>query len=77
MDIDQLHEKLNNGVKGVGGSIGPTEDENMPLQLVCGPEAVHGVVSKFKQSSVLKEEKPTESRHHEQTRGSQQRYPEH
>ena len=74
MGIDQHHEQLNKDVKGDGGAIGLTEDENKLLRwMVCGPEAVR-VVSKFEAACILKDEKSTEFRHHEQTSGFQQRF---
>ena len=41
VDIDQCHEQLNKLLKGDGGAIGLTKDEDrLKKWMVCGPEVV-------------------------------------
>ena len=70
MGIDQCHEQLNTIVKGDGGALGLTEDEDKFRRwMVCGPE-ISRMVNEFEHVTVLSNE-DTQFRHHEDTPGFQ------
>ena len=52
MGIEQCHEQLNELVKGEGGAIGLTEDEDRQ-KVVCGPEVAR-IVMKFEEKFSFK-----------------------
>ena len=67
MELDQRHEQHNKDVKGYGGVLGLTKDEEKVQHwMVCGPEVAH-VVVEFELLSILRKEETTDYRHHEQT----------
>jgi len=77
MGIDQCHEQLDKFVKGDGGALGLTEDEEkLRRWMVSGPEVAH-LVKTFEEDSVLKSQKDSEYRHHEQTPAFQARFKKH
>ena len=52
MGIDQRHEQLNAEIKGAGGAIGLTEDDEKFLRwMLCAPEEGR-IVREFEQISV-------------------------
>ena len=64
--IDQCHKQLNTIVKGDGGALGITEDEEKFRKwMVCGPEIAR-MVKEFEHVTILKDE-DTQFRHHEDT----------
>ena len=68
MGIDQRHEQLNADVKGVGGEIGLTEDDNMLLRwMVCGPEEAN-MVRECEKSCLLNDTSNDTYRHHEDSK---------
>ena len=76
MGIDQCHE-LNKLVKGDGGAIGLTEDEDkLRKWMVCGPE-VASIVKEFEENSALRRTERSDFRHHEQTAFFQKRFKDH
>ena len=65
MDIDQRHKQLNADVKGAGGAIGLTEDDNKLLRwMECGPEEAR-MVREFEKSCLLNDNSNDTYRHHE------------
>ena len=53
MGIDQRHEQLNADIKGGGGAIGLTEDdEKFPRWMLCAPEEAR-IVQEFERFCVL------------------------
>ena len=78
MGIDKRHDQLNKDVKGDGGAVGLTEDEEKICRwMVCTPEIV-GSVAQFEVASVLQEnEHHNEFHHHEDSRSFQQRFRSH
>ena len=78
MGIDQRHEQLNKDVKGDGGAVGLTENEDMLRRwMVCTPEIARSV-AEFEAASVLQEnEHHKEFHHHEDSRSFQQRFQTH
>ena len=59
MGLDQRHEQQNKDVKGDGGFLGLTENEEKLRRLiVCVPEVA---VSEFEAAPVLKKEENTET----------------
>ena len=65
MGIDQRHEQLNANVKGTGGALGLTEDDEKLLRwMVCGPEESR-IVREFKQSCLLGNREGDIFRHHD------------
>ena len=75
MGIEQCHEQLNELVKGEGGAIGLTEDEDRQ-KVVCRPEVAR-IVMKFEENSVLKQTRKTEYKHHEEIVAFQKRFKTH
>ena len=74
MGLDQRHEQHNKDVKGDGGALGLTEDEEkLHHWMVCGPEVARAV-AEFEMSSILRKEEPTDFRHHEKTPAFQKRF---
>ena len=68
MGIDQGHQQLNAGVKGAGGAIGLTEDDNKLLRwMVCGPEEAR-MVREFEKSCLLNDNSNYTYRHHEDSK---------
>ena len=54
MGIDQCHEQLNTIVKGDGGALGITEDEEKFRKwMVCGPE-IAKMVKEFEHVTILR-----------------------
>ena len=76
MGIDQCHEQLNTIVKGDGGALGLTEDEDKFRKwMVCSPE-ISRMVNEFEHVTVLSNE-DTQFRHHEDTPGFQKQFNSH
>ena len=74
MGIDQRHEQLNADVKGAGGAIGLTDDEDKFLRwMLCAPEEAR-LVSEFESFSVLKRTETDLYRHHEDSNSFQTRF---
>ena len=74
MGLDQRHEQQNKDVKGDGGILGLTEnEEKMRCWMVCGPEVAQ-TNSEFEAAYVLKKEEKTEFCHHEETSSFQKRF---
>ena len=70
MAMDQCHEQLKKLFKGERWATGLIEDEGrVRKQMVCGPEAAR-IVMQFEETSVLKQTRKTEYRHHEETAAS-------
>ena len=66
MGLDQQHEQLNKDVKGDGGIVGLTEDEDkLRHWSICSPE-VSRVVSEFEKNTVLEPKIHTKFHHHEE-----------
>ena len=77
MGIDQCHEQQNKLVKGDGGAIGLTEDEDrLRKWMVCGAE-VAKIVMEFEKNSVLKQTRITGYRHYEEAVLFQKRFKTH
>ena len=77
MGLDQRHEQHNKDIKGDGGILGSTEDQDkLQRWMVCGPEVARAVAG-FESSSVLQKEETTAFRHHEQTPAFQKRFSKH
>ena len=77
MGLDQRHEQHNRDIKGDGGVLGLTEDQDkLQRWMVCGPEVARAV-AEFESSSVLQKEETTAFRHHEQTPAFQKRFSKH
>jgi len=77
MGIDQCHEQLNKIVKGDGGAIGLTEDDDkLRRWTICGPEIAR-MVREFEDASVLRNVDSKDFRHHEETPGFQKRFKDH
>ena len=77
MGLNQRHEQHNKDIKGNGGVLGLTEDQDKLQQwMVCGPEVTRAV-AEFESSSVLQKEETTAFRHHEQTSAFQKRFSKH
>ena len=63
MELYQRHEQHNKDVKGDGGLLGLTEDEEkLQRWMVCGPEVARAV-AEFELSSILRKEETTDYRH--------------
>ena len=76
MGIDQCHEQLNKIVKGDGGAVGLTEDEDMLRRWsICGPE-ISRMVQEFEHSTVLHKVDSSVFRHHEENPAFQKRFQE-
>ena len=74
MGLDQRHEQQNKDVKGGGGFLGLTEnEEKLRRWMVCGPEVAQAN-SEFEAAYVLKKEEKTEFCHHEETPSFQKRF---
>jgi len=75
MSLDQAHEQNNDLVKGDGGIIGLTEnDQSLQKWMVAGPE-ISRLVQEFEES--LEMSAPKETKHHEQTSYYQKRFQQH
>ena len=65
MELDQRQEQLNKHVKGDGGIVGLTEDENkLRRWTICSPE-ISRAVAEFKKGTVLETKDHTIFHHHE------------
>ena len=72
MAHDQVHEQLNAMVKGDGGVIGITEnDETLRRWMIAGPEMASLLCSYYDKHSTPKR---TDNRHHEQVPSVQKRF---
>ena len=64
MGIDQRHEQLNKDIKGDGGFVGLTEDEDkLNRWLICTPE-IAKVVAEFESQTVLENNEHHQDFHH-------------
>ena len=75
MGIDQRHEQLNKDIKGDGGFVGLTEDEDkLNRWLICTPE-IAKVVAEFESQTVLENnEHHQDFHHHEDSKSFQFRF---
>ena len=74
MGIDQRHEQLNADIKGGGGAIGLTEDDEKFLRwMLCAPEEAR-MVREFEQFCVLKKVDSDAFRHHEDSASFQTKF---
>ena len=74
MGLDQRHGQHNKDVKGCGGVLGLTKDEEkLQHRMVCGPEMARAV-AEFELSSILRKEETTDYRHDEQSPAFQKRF---
>ena len=74
MGIDQHHEQLNADIKGGGGAIGLTEDDEKFLRwMLCAPEEGR-MVPELEQNSVLNKIESDLYRHHEQADSFQNKF---
>ena len=75
MGIDQRHEQLNAEVKGDGGAVGLTEDEDKLLRwMVCGPEEAR-LVREFRKLTLLSNEnEDSYHNHHEDSASFQEMF---
>ena len=74
MGIDQRHEQLNADIKGAGGAVGLTEDDEKFLRwMLCAPEEGR-MVREFEQHSLLNKDESDVYRHHEQSNSFQSKF---
>ena len=74
MGIDHRHEQLNADIKGTGGAMGLTEDEQKFLRwMVCGPEEAR-MVREFEEQCILQNIQRDTYRHHEDSPSFQQMF---
>ena len=77
MGLDQRHEQNNKDVKGDGGVLDLTEDEEkLQHWMVCRPEVARAV-AEFELLSILRKEERTDYRYHEPTPAFQKRFLNH
>ena len=75
--LDQCHEQLNKDIKGDGGMVGLTEDEDRLWRwMICSPE-ISRAVSDFETGTVLKKKDHGIFHHHEESVSFQRRFAKH
>ena len=77
MALDQRHEQLNKDIKGDGGMVGLTEDEEKFRHwAICSPEIARAV-AEFEERTVLQQKQHGSFHHHEDSNSFQIRFAEH
>ena len=77
MALDQRHEQLNKDIKGDGGMVGVTEDEEKFRNwTICSPETARAVVE-FEEGTVLQQRQHGSFHHHEDSNSFQIRFAKH
>ena len=77
MALDQRHEQLNKDIKGDGGMVGLTEDEEKFRHwTICSPEIARAVVE-FEEETVLQQRQHGSFHHHEDSNSFQIRFAKH
>ena len=77
MALDQRHEQLNKDIKGDGGMVGLTEDEEKFRHwTICSPEIARAV-AEFEEGTVLQQKQHGSFHHHEDSNSFQIRFAKH
>ena len=75
--IDQVREQNNVIIKGDGGAVGLTQDQEALCRwIVAGPEIAR-IIAEFEKSVEWKNYKPGDTRHHAQTKSQQATFSKH